>query len=1257
MANVMGIMSLNVNGLGNVVKRKRVMMKLKKEKNQIYFLQETHMTKEEHLKLKRFGYRNAYFSSFKGGRRRGVIILIANTVTFDFEKEIKDKEGRYVIVVGKLDNEPVTLVNVYAPPESDKDFFRDLFNTVATVIKGVLIMGGDTNIALSEKKDTTSLNRGKKHIAKFMNTTLQEMGLVDIWRTMHPTEIGFTHHSAAHKTHSRIDQFFVRKEDVYRVRQCRIGAADVSDHNPIFLRISINNRKRQTLWRLNVGILNNELRKEEIRNEIKTYVKGNDNGEVDPIMVWDAMKAVIRGKLIARMAQMKKAKLEAYKTYEEKLRKLEQEYQVTNREETYKQIKDLKAKIQGAQLDEIERNNRYVKQNYYEAGTKATKLLARRIRKQQDMSNICRIKDPVTDEVKTAPEEIESIFKKYYEELYTQPEMPGEEEMREYLEQLDLPSIGRIQNAKITAAITAEEVMGAISSFKNGKAPGSDGFPIELYKTYKEELVPLLVKSFNWTLKKHKMPPSWSEAIITVIHKQGRNKELCGSYRPISMLNVDYKIYTKIIACRLKGITQELVGEEQSGFIVGRQTHDNIRRAIHIVEQAQRTKTSTLVVSIDAEAAYDRVSWRFLYAVLGRLGFNEESVHCIRSIYQQPTARVKVNGSLSDRFELRRSTRQGCSLSPTLFTYFIEPLAQAVRQHEEVHGVMVGGGEHKIGLFADDVITFLERPDESLPVLDKIIREFGRFSGYKINIAKTQVLTLNYKPNRDIQESFNFNWKQKSIKYLGVNITKHMSTLFEANYGKINQEINKDIERWSTLPLELSSRLETVKMNILPRLLYLFQALPIEVPAKQFSTWDRQISRFIWAGKKARIRYKTLQLPKESGGWALPHLEKYYQAAQLRYIGCWCDDTYIARWKDMERRLHEQPIQSILGDEQTFKKVKSQLDPITKFTLDIWFKIVRKYKLENDIKILKWVVYDNKFEPAKYEKRFQQWNDKGIKTWCTLTGGGRLPTFEELRKKYGLDNREFFMYLQLRDYYTKEIEGKAQGETNGVVQIMINKYKGYKIRMVSGMYQQLMGNEKYTTDYIKEKWEKELDIKITEEDWIRMWTTHHSSTNSRVWREFSWKNLSRFFITPKIKSRQIKKQMGCWRECGEVNADHAHVFWKCVKIQCFWEMINERLKKILGYEVPMEGRVLYLGDLEGGGIQEGDKYLAKILLTAGKKTITRLWGQIETPKCETWIGLVEEIYIMEKMTHRLRLQEELMDKRWVKWMDFKANGY
>ena len=1114
---MLGIFSLNVNGLNSPVKRKRVMSKLKKEKRQIIFLQETHLTNIEHEKLKRFGYRNSYYSSYSGGKRRGVIILIANTVNFELEKETKDKEGRYIIVRGKIQNELVTLVNIYAPPESDKCFFKNMFDNIAVEMKGLLIAGGDTNVVLCDKKDTTSKKRSKPHIARFVKLSLEEMGLEDMWRKLHPTEIDFTHWSAVYKTHSRIDYMFVNKEDSYRVKECEIGGADISDHNPMLVKIDLNNRKRQTVWRLNMGLLNSEQQKEQVRKDLQTYMEENDNEEVNPTILWDAMKAVMRGKLIAHSAMVKKAKSEMYKKTNEELRGLEKEYQKTNGTEVLQKIKDLKAKIKTAQLDEIERHSKYVKQNYYETGAKASKLLAKRLRKQQTLSNINKIRNPKTQELVNEPEEIERVFKQYYQDLYTQPEQAEEEEMTAYLDQLDLPNIDKEQNSRITAPISSEEINDAIGSFKSNKSPGSDGFPAEWYKMFREELVPFMVTSFNWTLKEHTMPPSWDEAIISVIPKPGRDKEVCGSYRPISILNVDYKIYTKIIARRLANIADEMLEEDQTGFLINRQTHDNVRRTLHIVDQAQRTKTSTLLVAIDAEAAYDRVSWRFLYAVLKRFGFDKEALQCVRTLYQNPSARVKVNGSLTSRFNLQRSTRQGCSLSPTLFAFFIEPLAQAVRDNGNIQGVTIDGNEHRIALFADDVLAFLQKPDVTLPVLSQILQEFGRLSGYKINIAKTQVLALNYSPSAAIREAFNFKWEQKSIKYLGINITKRLSTLYEANYDKLTLDIKKDIERWATLPLDLTSRLETIKMNFLPRVLFLFQSLPVEVTQKQFNAWDKIISRFIWAGQRPRIKFQTLQLPKDRGGMGLPNLKMYYYAAQLRYVGCWCQPDYVARWKQMEREVNGQPIQNLMGDRKAYKENKQHIDPITLFSLDIWYKIVKKYKLEEEIKVLKWIAFDSTFMPAKQDGGFKIWCYRGMTAWCVLENNGILESFTDLKGKYRLEKQDFFRYLQLRDYYNREIKGRPSMEVNGVIQIFKKIYRGKKLRFISAIYTALI-SDGFSTNYIKKKWETELEVEITEAEWLQMWRTHQTTTNSRIWREFSWKNLIRFFyITKNLK--------------------------------------------------------------------------------------------------------------------------------------------
>lgn len=116
-------LSFNVNGLLNPVKWSKILSKMKAEHAHIVNLQETHLTDKEHAKLKRMGFTNVFFPSYKSGHRRGVAILISNKLSFEKTYEMGDKEGRFILVRGKIDANPITLLNIYAPPGSDISFF------------------------------------------------------------------------------------------------------------------------------------------------------------------------------------------------------------------------------------------------------------------------------------------------------------------------------------------------------------------------------------------------------------------------------------------------------------------------------------------------------------------------------------------------------------------------------------------------------------------------------------------------------------------------------------------------------------------------------------------------------------------------------------------------------------------------------------------------------------------------------------------------------------------------------------------------------------------------------------------------------------------------------------------------------------------------------------------------------------------------------------------------------------------------------
>lgn len=135
----------------------------------------------------------------------------------------------------------------------------------------------------------------------------------------------------------------------------------------------------------------------------------------------------------------------------------------------------------------------------------------------------------------------------------------------------------------------------------------------------------------------------------------------------------------------------------------------------------QKKKKKVLAVSLDAEKAFDRVEWEYLFDVLGRFGLGCGFVDWIKVLYSSPAARIMVNGSVSDVFPLSRGTCQGCPLSPLLFALALEPLADAVRTHQGFCGVKLGDNEYRISLYADDILLFITNPEKSIPTLISII--------------------------------------------------------------------------------------------------------------------------------------------------------------------------------------------------------------------------------------------------------------------------------------------------------------------------------------------------------------------------------------------------------------------------------------------------------------------------------------------------------------------------------------------------------
>lgn len=174
--------------------------------------------------------------------------------------------------------------------------------------------------------------------------------------------------------------------------------------------------------------------------------------------------------------------------------------------------------------------------------------------------------------------------------------------------------------------------------------------------------------------------------------------------------------------------------------------------------------------------------------------------------------------------------------------------------------------------------------------------------------------------------------------------------------------------------------------------------------------------------------------------------------------------------------------------------------------------------------------------------------------------------------------------------------------------------------------------------------------------WADIWKIQFSSTNSNTWRDFCWKTLIRFFITPVQKSKFDAAPSCCWRDCGEAAAaDQGHIFWSCPLIQPFWTEVANLISETLCYQISCSFTSLYLGHL-ADKLTADDAYLYKIILASAKKAITKSWLQKQPPTVDHLIAILENLRLMERMTYTLRLQEDVGKRRWQKWQDFKARG-
>ena len=1251
----LNFITYNIRGINNPIKRKKILGQLNRFHCSVALIQETHLSETEHLKLKREWVDQVYSASYGRKKKRGVAILFNKSVYYNNEKIFQDDEGRYVMVIGTIGGIKITILNVYAPNEDCPYFIKKVATLLADKSEGIILVGGDLNCTLDSKLDRLpAIRKSQSKMSKGLLDMMKELGLVDVWRQLHPNERDFTFMSQVHGSYSRIDLFCISKTELYRIKESTIEPVTISDHGPVTMKINLGVNNHFRHWRLNVSLLTDTNIRQEIQGALTEYFTVNDDGSVSPSVVWDASKATMRGKIISIGSRIKKQRLAKQQGLETEIKKLTREHKQFGQEDTLKKLKEIRKQLDEALTYKAEGALRYTNRKYYEMGNKASRLLAFQLRKAQSSRAVPKIRNPGTNQVETDPTKISDSFATYYKQLYRAEELEfKEEKITEFLRPLKINKLSSEEAELLIKPITESEIRETITKLKNNKTPGTDGFSGEYYKIFVNELTPILCKLYNYVLTSGDPPNSWSEAILTVIHKEGKDPIQCTSYRPISLLCVDYKILTSIMATRIQKYIKKLIQPDQTGFILGRQGTNNIRRTLNLQAIAAGDKQASMLLSLDAEKAFDRVDWVFLRQTLMEMGFGKEFVAWINLLYKEPSSKVRVNGHCSSFFRIERGVRQGDSLSPILFALSVEPLAEAIRQNMQIQGIEDEGGSiHKIALFADDILLFVKNPLLSIPALMKCLQEYGSVSGYKINENKSEAMMISGTWPTQLNNKVSFRWSKQGFRYLGIIITPNPVQLFEANYNKLIKQIKNDVTRWEVLPLSLIGRVETVKMNLLPRLLFLFQSLPVRVPASTLNMLDKLISTFIWQKKRPRVRLKTIHLPKDKGGLGLPNLKNYYWAAQINAIVAWIGNDREAIWTQIEQDSVRGTSLSVLPfiDIKSVNKIKIKNEWI-KHTLKVWTTVKKMLRGPETISRAMLIVGNIEFPPSVWDSGFRRWANKGLCTINQLFKETEFKSFPQLQEQFGLPSNDLYRYLQIRHYITshkeRELLTKNPNEIEEYFISVLERHFPTK-KHISNIYKRLTAGTSQSTNYIKEKWELELNVIIEDSTWMDIWTSCHKGISSQLWKEFDWKVKIRFFNTPFIISSFVKNPNValCWRKCGTIG-DTTHIFWDCPSIQGFWDDVKKEIDIILEIDITPEPMLFLLGAIPTDLYNTDQRYILRILLLVAKKMITVNWRDVKSPTIGQWVQRLKNVYRMEQMTASLQLTMDTFVQRWT----------
>lgn len=783
----------------------------------------------------------------------------------DYKDVIVDPNGR---IISFLLN-GINYVNIYAQSGSQfkkerNDFFTEEISIhINRHFEGVII-GGDFNCFLNAKDTNGAMN-----FCQGLQQLVDKMKLTDVSNHV-LKNINFTFFRGS--SASRLDRFYFSNGMLDRIKEVKTVPLAFSDHHSVIVKLNINQKPtitslKQSYWKLNSVLLNNDDLAEQYQHKLEA-VKNRQKYQSDFNKWWND--------------DFKNSTRSFYKSYT-----INRNIEIMNEKSScYRAMLELSSRLNAGEDVHLEMN--FIKKRLFEIETQKLKEFSKVFQPnnlaEQEKVGIFQIAQHcerkvstnqlrVGNETTTDKKKIKEEFFNYYQRIFENSDSQATQLNYQSLDFID-KKLSVQEIIDLVQPIDETELLNVILEASKKKSPGRDGLSYEFYKRYFDSLKEDMLKLFNnYLVDGILSPANFKEGIVTFIPKHGNPGVT--DFRPISLLNTDYKLFAKLLANRIKSALPSLIGPFQTACVEGKSCIDNLTILRNLVASANGKKSFKFaILSLDLEKAFDRVDRRYLWAVLEKYGFPLQFIKCLRNLYENSSSKLLVAGSLTESIKINNSVRQGCPLSMILFALYLEPLL--IMLSKEIPGILVDGAFILLIAYADDINVIIKSRKDFNAVI-KLMKLFSKDARISLNYQKSTILYFNgfRLDSGDIKEV-------QDSKILGVVFKNNWEDTVTKNYTVLLNNIKFMIFQMKFRKLNMIQKIWVLNTFVLSKLWYIGQILPAS--NKFVAEITKIIGKYLWMGHLFKIQRNQLYLSKEKGGLDLIHVGYKIKALFVRNL-------------------------------------------------------------------------------------------------------------------------------------------------------------------------------------------------------------------------------------------------------------------------------------------------------------------------------------------------------------------------------------